>query len=127
MANTTYISTEDKINSVQSLKRKTKLKFYKIISNYYDNMSVRKDEDPFAKSVQGNDKTYHEVLLLMKLLQTNPPVKKMNKYYDLYYTLIKNRDDKEIVDGQYKNLFIFLNDIAPNHNISIKPRKTTLK
>ena len=108
MANTTYISTEDKINSVQSLKRKTKLKFFKIISNYYDNMSFRMDEDPFAKSVQGNDKTYHEVLLLMKLLQTNPPVKKMNKYYDLYYTVIKNRDDKEIVDDQYKNHFIFL-------------------
>ena len=34
--NTTYKSTEDMINKLQSLKGKTKLKFYKNISKYYD-------------------------------------------------------------------------------------------
>ena len=30
------ITTEDMINKIQSLKGKTKLRFYKNISNYYD-------------------------------------------------------------------------------------------
>ena len=42
-------------------------------------------EDPFSKDVQGIRKIYHEVLLLMKCLQTKPQIKKMNiNYYDLY-------------------------------------------
>ena len=40
MVNTTYNSTEDMINKLQELKGKTKLKFYKNISNYYD-MNIR--------------------------------------------------------------------------------------
>ena len=45
-------------------------------------------------------------------------------YYDLYYTVIKNRDEKEIVDHQYENDFISLNDIViPNQ----KPRKRILR
>ena len=47
---------------------------------------------------------YNEVLILRKFLQTKPQVKNMNKnYYDLYNTVIKNRDEKEIVDDQYEN------------------------
>ena len=34
MVNTTYNSTQDIINKLQQLKRKTNLKFYKNISNY---------------------------------------------------------------------------------------------
>ena len=50
------------------------------------------DEDPFAKIAQGIVKIYHEVLFLMKFLQTKSQVKNMNiTYYDLYYTVIKNR------------------------------------
>ena len=74
----------------------------------------------FAKNAQSISKFYHEVLLVMKFLQTKPQVKKMNiNYYDLYYTVIKNRDDKGIVGTQYEN-----NDndyidyeafITPNH------------
>ena len=65
----------------------------------------------------------------MKFLQTKPPVKNMNiNYYDLYYTVIKNRDEKEIVDSKYETDFIIFNDfITPNHNLSIKPRETILK
>ena len=33
---------------------------------------------PFSKNAQGNNKIYHEVLLVMKFLQTKPEVKNMN-------------------------------------------------
>ena len=77
------------------MKGKTKLIFFKNISIYYDNINIRFDEDPFAKNAQGISKIYLEVLLLMKFLQTQPQVKNMNiNYYDLNYTVIKNRDEK---------------------------------
>ena len=67
------------ISKLQQLKSKTKLKFQKIISNYNDEMNIRRqgdnsqfDEDPFSKNVPGIGKIYHEVLLLKKLLQTKP-------------------------------------------------------
>ena len=107
MVNTTYNSTEDMINKLQSLKGKTKLKFYKNISNYYIEMKNRNfqtQEDPFAKNAQGISKIYHEVLLLMKFLQTKPQVKNMNiNYYDFYYTVIKTRDENKVIDNQYVN------------------------
>ena len=64
----------------------------------------------------------------MKFLQKKPQAKNMNiKYYDLYYTIVKNRDDKETVDQQneddYKNYDSF---IIPNNDIRIKPRETIL-
>ena len=36
------------------------------------------DEDHFAKNAQGISKIYHELLLLLKFLQTKPQVKNMN-------------------------------------------------
>ena len=73
MVNTRSNSTEGMINKLQSLKRKTKLKFYKKISKYCDEMNIRRqsgffqlEEDPFSKDVQAFGKIYHEVLLLMK-------------------------------------------------------------
>ena len=40
----------------------------------------------------------------MKFLQIKPQVKSMNnKYYDLYYNVNENREDKENVDNQYEN------------------------
>ena len=58
-------------------------------------MNIRFDEDLFAKSARGFSKTYHEVLKLMKFLQTKPQVKIMNNnYHVLYKTMIKNRDEK---------------------------------
>ena len=93
MVNTTYKSTQELIDKLQSLKVKQKIKFYKTISKYYDNMNIRMDEDLFAKNAQGNNKNYHKVLLLMKLLQTKPQAKNMNiNYYDLCNTVNKNRD-----------------------------------
>ena len=116
MINTTYNTTEDMINNLQSLKGKTKLKFYKNKSNYYENLNIKMDEDPFARKAQGISKIYNGVLILLKFLQTKPQVKNMNtNYYELYYTVIKNRDEKEVEDNQYENDYIKFNDIIPNH------------
>ena len=91
MINTTYNTTEDMDNKLQQLKGKTNLKIYKNLKNY-DNMNIKMDEDPFSKNAQGIIKSYNEVLLLMKFLQTKPQVKNINiNYYDLYYTLIKKQ------------------------------------
>ena len=58
-------------------------------------MIIRMDEDPFAKNAQSFSKIYHEVLMLMKFLQTKPQGKNMNViYFDLYYTVFKIRDKK---------------------------------
>ena len=66
------------------------------MSNYYDNMNTGFDEDPFAKNAQGISKIYHEVMMLMKFLQTKPQVKNMNNnYYDSFFTVIKNRDQND--------------------------------
>ena len=121
-------SKKDMIDKLQSVKGKTKLKFYKNISDYYKEMKKKiqtNNQDPFAKNAQGISKTYHEVLLLMKYLQTKPQVKNMNiNYYDLYYTVIKVRDKNKDIDNQYENEYndyINVNGIiTPNHYIGIK-------
>ena len=71
------------------------------------------------------NKICHEVLLLMKFLQTKPEVKNMNiKYYDLYYTVIKNGDDNEIVIDKFEDIekdYINIKDfITPNQYIATK-------
>ena len=85
-------------------------------------MIIRFDEDPFDKNPQSISKIYHEVLLLMKFLQTKPQVKNMNiNYYDLDYTVIKSGKEK---DNQYENDFISLNDvIIPNNYFGLKGRE----
>ena len=99
MVNTTYNSSEDMIKKLQQLKGKTKLKFYKNMSNYYiemKNKNFQTQEDPFAKNAQGISKIYHEKVLLMKFLQNNPRGKNMIiSYHDLYYTVIKTRDENK--------------------------------
>ena len=127
MVNTNYNSTEDMNKKLQQLKGKTKLKFYKNISNYYVEMKNKnfqtQDQDPFSKNAHGIHKIYHEVLLLMKFLQTKPKVKNMNiNYFDLYYTVIKVTDENKDIDDRYENDdndYINFNDfIIPNQNIS---------
>ena len=135
MVNTNYNSSEEMINKLQELKGRIKLKFYKNVSNYYiemKNKNFQTQQDPFAKNAQGISKIYHEVLLLMKFLQTKSQVKNMNiNYYDLYYTVIKVRDENRDIDNQYENdenEYIDINDfINPNHYIGIKPRETILR
>ena len=131
MVNTKYDSSEDMINKLQSLKGKTKLKFFKNISNYYIEMKNKNfqtyHEDTFGKNAQGVSTIYLEVLLLMKLLQTKPKVKNMNiNYYDLYNTVIRIRDENKDIDKE--NDYINFNDfITPNHCVGIKPRETILR
>ena len=122
---TKFNSTDDMIKKLQELKGKTKLKLYKNLSDYYDNMIIRFDEDPFSKNAQGIFKVYHEVLLLKKFLQTEPQVKNMNLiHYDLFSTVNKSRKEKENVDNQNKNDFISLKDvIIPNHYVGRKARE----
>ena len=81
-------------------------------------------EDPFSRNAKGINKIYHEVLLLMIFLQTKPKVKNMNiHFYDLYYTVIKGRDEKEIV----KDYISFNDFITSNHYFGIEPRETKLR
>ena len=136
MVNTNYNSTEDMINKLQSLKGKTKLRFYKNISNYYTEMKNKNfqtnNQDPFSKNAQGISRVYHEVLLLMKFLQTKPQVKNLNiNYYDLYYTVIKTRDEDKDMDNQYEDDYhdyFDINDfITPNHYIGIKQNNEILR
>ena len=106
MVNTTYNSTEVLINKLQQLKGKKKLKFCKNICNYYDETNIRNfqfEQDPFSKNTQGIIKNHHKLFLLMKFLQTKPQVKIMNiNNYDLYYTVLKNRYENEIVQKKMK-------------------------
>ena len=44
MINTNYHTTEDMINKLQELRGKTKLKYYKNISDYNDEMHIRNFE-----------------------------------------------------------------------------------
>ena len=135
MVNTNYNSTQDLINKLQSLKGKTKLKFYKIISDYDIEMKSKNfqtQQDPFSRNAQGITRSYHEVLLLMKFLQTKPQAKNINiNYYDLYYTVIRIRDENRDIYNQYENNendYNNVNDyITPNHHIGIKKNIETLR
>ena len=129
MAITKHTSREDNINKLQEVKGKTKLNFYKNKSNCYDNMNIKMDEDPFARNAQDNSRTYHEVLLLMKFQQTKPQVRNMiNKDYELYFTVIKNRDDIEIVKDENENDYFNITDFfTPRHYIGRKNNNEILK
>ena len=128
MAKAKYNSTEDVIKKLQETKGETKLKIYKNISNYFDNMNIRFDEDLYARNAQGISKISYGVLLLMSFLRTKPQFKNMNiNLYDLYYTVIKNRGKREIVDDQYENDYINFNDIFPNHYIGRKNNNENLR
>ena len=68
------------------------------------NNNFQTQQDPFAKNARGISRIYHEVLMLMKFLQTKPQVKNMNIiYYDLFYTVIKVRDENKDIDNPYED------------------------
>ena len=52
-------------------------------------------------------------------------------YYDLYYTIFKNRDDKEVVKeneyGNDKDYINFDDFIIPNHHVGLKLPETILR
>ena len=119
------------IIKLQELKGKTKLKFFTKRNNYYaekKNINYRSQEDPFSKNAQGISKIYHEVLLLLKFLQTKLRIKNMNiKYDDLYYTVIQTRAENDIIDNEYeiddKDYITFNDFITPNLYIGIKKKE----
>ena len=102
-------SSEDNvIDKLQLIKGRSKLKFYKNISDYYKEMKNKNFQsnkiDPFSKNAEGIGKIYHEILLLTEFLQTKPDIKNMNiNYIDLYYTVIKTRNENKNIDNQYKD------------------------
>ena len=90
--------------------------------------SFQTQDDPFAKNAQGTSKIYHEVLLLMKNLQTKSQVKNMiYNYYDSYNTVVKSRDDNEIVNDNEDDYITFNDNKTLKNYISNKPRETILK
>ena len=139
MVNSKDETTSDKIDNLQQSNRKTNLKICTNISNYYDEMKTTRqtetfefEKNPLPKSAELISKNIHEVLLLLKLSQTKPQIKSMNiVYYDLYYTVFKNRDDKEIVNDKSENNELDYNKyndfIAPNHYIGRKNDDVTLR
>ena len=132
MVNTSYNSTEHMILKLQEINGKTKLKFYKNKSSYYNeikNKNFQTQEDTFSKNAQGISKIYREVLLLMKFLQSKPQVKNMNiNCFDLYYTVIKVRDENKNIENQYDNDYIDKIDfISPNHYVGNKNDSVMLR
>ena len=96
------------------------------------NKNYQSQQDLFSRNAQGISKIYHEVLLLMKFLQTKPQIKNMNiNYFDLYYTVIKTRDGNKGIDNQNEDDYhdyIDINDfITPNHYIGIKQNNEILR
>ena len=92
------------------------------------NKNFKAEQDPFARKVQVVSKIYHELFLLMKLLQTKPQIKNKNiNCYDLYYTVIRIREENEDIDIQnddYDNDYIDINDvIIASHYVGIKDRE----
>ena len=82
--------------------------------------NIQFEEDPYAKDARGISKFYHEVILLMKFLQIESQVKIMNiKNYDLFYSVYKKRDDKQIENNKYEDIendYINYDDFSiPNH------------
>ena len=138
MVTTNYNSTQVIINKLQSLKGKTKIKFYQEISKYYDEKnngrqsnSFQFEEDPFGRKNEIFGKIHHEVLLLMNFVQIKPQVKNMKMiYYDFYYTVIKSRNEKELVNDEsefFKDFIIPSQYIGRNKdNVMLRQRKLEL-
>ena len=90
------------------------------------------EKETFSKNAQGISKYHHEVLLLMKFLQTKPQIKNMKiNYYGFFYTVIENRVEKKIVSDKYENIENDFNNIkdliTPNHYLGIEPTERKIE
>ena len=64
MANTSYNTREDMIDKSESLKGKTKIRFFKNISNYNEEMKYKNfqfEQNTFGRNAQVIGNIYHEV------------------------------------------------------------------
>ena len=66
------------------------------------------EKDPSSKKMESIGKIHHKKLLLISFLQVNPRVKNVNIIYDLYYTVIKNRDNKEYLNEKIKIMIMII-------------------
>ena len=74
MTNGKFETTLDKIEKLQNLKGKTKLKFYQNVNNYYDEKKYRRQnghfkfkEDVFSKGGEGVATNMHEVFIINEI------------------------------------------------------------
>ena len=84
MVNAEYNSSQYMVNSLQNLKVKSTLKIYPSISNYHNEMKYRRqsgtfqsEEELFNKNEERITKLYFQVMLLLKVLLTEPQVKEI--------------------------------------------------
>ena len=85
------------------------------------------EEDPFANKTEGISKICHEALLLLNFLQTKPQLKSMNiNFFNLYFTNIKNRDDREEQELDNYDI-LYDNKFMPIYDTGTKARETLLR
>ena len=94
--------------------------------------NFQSEQGPSFKNAGSTRKIHHEVLLLVKFLQTKHQSKSLNiNYYEFYYTVIKNGEDNEIVNDKIDNTekgYNNFNDfITPSHHIGPKNNIETLR
>ena len=87
MLNIKFQTTEYVNSKLKHLKGRTKVRFQQNVINFFDEMeskwqsgSFQYEEDTLDENVQDKSKSFHEVLLLVILLQTGPQVNSMNKF-----------------------------------------------
>ena len=81
------------------------------------------EKDPITGNAEGNSKHNHEALFQINFSETQPLVKTLNIiviYYDLYYTVIKKRDEKEEEEGYD------VYDVFPKHFVGKKINDDTI-
>ena len=92
------------ISKFPNLQYKTKLKFSRSLSNFYDGMNYLRqsgsfhfEEYTFCKNAQGIAMFMHERMLSMKCLHRKPQIKSHNvTYYGLSYTIMLNFEEIEV-------------------------------
>ena len=134
-----YNSSQNMIDNSQNLKVKTTPKNYPNLSIFYNEKMYRRqsgtfqsEEDLFSKNEERITKLYLHVMLLLKVLLTEPQVKRNNFNFEFQETFIKNGDDNQnVVEYEYENEETDLNKyddfIVPNYYIGIKPCETILR
>ena len=84
-----YNSPQDRNDTLQSLEFKINIKIYANISKYYDELKYRRqsgsfhyEEVIFRKNEERITKFYPEIILILKILQTKPQIRKVIFNFD---------------------------------------------
>ena len=94
--------------------------------------TFQSEEELFNKNEERITKLYLQVMLLLKVLLTEPQVKRNNFNFEFQETFIKNGDDNQnVVEYEYENeetdLIKYDDFIVPNYYNGIKPCETILR